>query len=105
MWLAQSFHAWRSHCIVYNGKGNSWAQMEEETKKVMPPSEMEKIRERETHETIARAQRAMLEEKDEVKMMNQMIHYAQCMAARDQQVPAWQQQAAKLQEQQGQQLC
>lgn len=43
--------------------------MEEENKKVMPPSEMEKIREQEAHETIARAQRAMLEEKDEVKIM------------------------------------
>jgi hypothetical protein len=63
-------------------------QMEEETKKVMPPSEMEKIREREARESIARAQRAMLEEKDEVKMMNQMIHYAKCMAVRDQQVRA-----------------
>lgn len=38
----------------------NWApmglQMEEETKKVMPPSEMEKIREREVQETIRRAQ-------------------------------------------------
>lgn len=28
----------------------------------------------------------MLEEKDEVKMMNHMIHYAQCMVVRDKQV-------------------
>ena len=52
----------------------------------MPPSEMQKIRDREAHETIAKAQRAMLEQKEEVKMMNQMIHYARCMAVRDEQV-------------------
>lgn len=60
--------------------------MEEDTKKVMPPSEMQKIREREAHETIAKAQRAMMEDKDEVKRMNQMILFAKCMAVRDEQV-------------------
>ncbi|KAL4855002.1 Cilia- and flagella-associated protein 45 [Chlorella vulgaris] len=51
-----------------------------------PKSEMERLREKERREAISRAQLVLLEEKEEVKQMNQMIHFSKCMATRDQQV-------------------
>lgn len=61
-------------------------QLEEEGKKATPKSEMQRVREKEAFEIIARAQRAKLEEREEIKRMNQMIMHAKCMAVRDAQV-------------------
>ncbi|KAI7840290.1 hypothetical protein COHA_006072 [Chlorella ohadii] len=54
--------------------------------RTQPKTEMELLRERERHEVISKAQLALLEEKEEIRRMNQMILHSKCMAARDLQV-------------------
>ena len=75
-------------------------QQAEAAKAAAPPSEMDKIRERERLEVVVRAQAAALQERDDVKVMDQMINYAKIMAARDKQVEGKQRmrQAAHAQE-------
>ncbi|PSC68396.1 flagella associated [Micractinium conductrix] len=50
-----------------------------------PKTEMERIREKKRLETISKAQLALLEDKEEVRLMNQMVLHSKCMAARDEQ--------------------
>eukprot|EP00887_Chlorella_sp_A99_P006300 scaffold3.g6300.t1 len=63
-------------------------------KAALPPSEMDAVRERERREVMARAQQAFLAERDDVKVMAQMVNYSKIMAKRDQQMA--EKQAARL---------
>lgn len=50
------------------------------------PSELELLQAAADSATMGRAQQLLLEEKDEVKHMNQIMRYAKCAAMREQQI-------------------
>lgn len=51
-----------------------------------PATESEITKAAADHSTLCHANQLLQEEKDEVKRMNQMVHYAKCMSVRDKQV-------------------
>jgi len=51
-----------------------------------PATESEMNKAAADHSTLCHANQLLQEEKDEVKRMNQMVHYAKCMSVRDKQV-------------------
>ncbi|KAK9865451.1 hypothetical protein WJX84_000287 [Apatococcus fuscideae] len=61
-------------------------QMEEERKKREPLSETQQIQQRRNDAVLRNAEAMLLEEKDEVKNMNQIIMYGKCVTIRDAQI-------------------
>ena len=56
--------------------------MEEERKKREPLSETQQIQQRRNDAVLRNAEAMLLEEKDEVKNMNQIIMYGKCVTIR-----------------------
>ncbi|KAI8464416.1 MAG: tumor suppressor, Mitostatin-domain-containing protein [Monoraphidium minutum] len=60
--------------------------LEEEARSKAPPPESEAVRGEADGRTLARAEALIEEEADEVKLMNRMVRYAQCVTVRDKQI-------------------
>jgi Trichohyalin-plectin-homology domain len=52
----------------------------------MPPTETELLQRAENAATLTHAERLLAEQQDEVKAMNQMMQYSQCVTIRDAQL-------------------
>ena len=61
-------------------------QLEEEGKKHRVKSDIEIIKEMESNALLSAAQKKLDEQEDQVKTMNRMVMYAQCVAVRDKQL-------------------
>ncbi len=74
------------HQWVQKGKpcdiSKAGLQMEEERKKHEPLSETQQIQQRRNDAVLRNAEAMLLEEKDEVKNMNQIIMYGKCVTIR-----------------------
>lgn len=71
---------------VSKARKEKMIKLEEEAKKQQPPTETELLKQQADNATVAKAQFQLLEEKDEVKHMNQMMLYSKCVTIRDAQV-------------------
>lgn len=71
---------------VSKARKEKMIKLEEEAKKQQPPTETELLKRQADDATTAKAQFQLLEEKDEVKHMNQMMLYSKCVTIRDAQV-------------------
>eukprot|EP00879_Flechtneria_rotunda_P023804 GHRR01025204.1.p1 GENE.GHRR01025204.1~~GHRR01025204.1.p1 ORF type:complete len:332 (+),score=147.31 GHRR01025204.1:496-1491(+) len=61
-------------------------RLEEEARRQAPPSESDLIKAAANNGTLGHAQHLLVEEKDDVKHMNQMVQYAKCVSVRDKQI-------------------
>merc|ERR1719421_735363 len=61
-------------------------ELEEEGKKHRVKSDIEIIKEMESNALLSAAQKKLDEQEDQVKTMNRMVMYAQCVAVRDKQL-------------------
>uniref|UniRef100_A0A7S0VDS1 Cilia- and flagella-associated protein 45 n=1 Tax=Polytomella parva TaxID=51329 RepID=A0A7S0VDS1_9CHLO len=71
---------------VSKARKEKMMKLEEEAKKQIPMTETELIKRQTDDSTRSRAQNLMMEQKDDVKRMNQMILYSKCVTIRDAQI-------------------
>jgi hypothetical protein len=71
---------------VSKARKEKMLKLEEEAKKQAPPTETEILQRQLNDATRSRATHILLEQKDQVKNMNQMVLYSKCVTIRDAQI-------------------
>ena len=83
---------------VSKARKEKMMKLEEEAKKQAPPTETEMLRQEANSSTRSRATQLQVEQKDEVKHMNQMMLYSKCVTIRDAQIDEKKQMMAENEE-------